>query len=97
MAYQDILNQDQRLVILRSLNDVNGTANDSIINKMLDAYGHKVSRDVVKTHLYWLEEQGLISLDSVMSTDVATITGRGIDVAQGRARVPGVGVPRPGA
>ena len=97
MAYQDMLNQDQRLVILRSLGDVNGTANDSILNKMLDAYGHKISRDQVKTHLFWLEEQGLITLDSVLNTEVATITGRGIDVSEGRARVSGVGQPRPGA
>ncbi|MDP2548072.1 ArsR family transcriptional regulator [Oceanobacter sp. 4_MG-2023] len=96
MAYQDLLNQDQRLVILRSLTDVNGTANDSIINKMLDAYGHRLSRDQVKTHLYWLSEQGLIDIESVLSTDVATITSRGVDVAQGRARVPGIGQPRPG-
>ncbi|MCY0966145.1 VpaChn25_0724 family phage protein [Parathalassolituus penaei] len=97
MAFKDMVEQDQRLVILRSLADVNGTANDSILNKMLDAYGHKISRQQVKTHLYWLEEQGLLTLDTVLSTDVATITDRGYDVAQGRARVPGVGQPRPGA
>lgn len=97
MAYQDMLNQDQRLVILRSLGDVNGTANDSILNKMLDAYGHKISRHQVKAHLYWLEEVGLVALESVLETDVATITALGVDVSEGRARVPGVGVPRLGA
>jgi repressor of nif and glnA expression len=97
MTYKTLLEQDQRLVILRSLADVNGTANDSILNKMLDTYGHKVSRHQVKAHLYWLEEVGLVALESVLETDVATITALGADVAQGRARVPGVGAPRLGS
>ena len=59
--------------------------------------GHTISRDKVKTHLHWLNEQGLVTIDSILSTDIATITGRGHDVATGSAKVPGVGAPRPGA
>ena len=97
MGYKEVSLHDQRLVILRHLVDANGSANDSVLNKVLDSYGHKISRQQVKTHLFWLEEQNLVEIDSVMSTDVATITSHGVDVAQGRARVPGVGVPRLGA
>lgn len=97
MAYKNMLEQDQRLVILRALSEMNGTANDSVLQKVLFTYGHRVSRDQVKTHLYWLNEQGLIEIESVLSTDVATITSRGVDVANGFARVPGVGQPRAGA
>lgn len=93
--YQDLLDGDQRLVILRSLNDLNGSANDSVLQKILGQYGHKLSRDKVKTHLFWLSEQGLIEIESVLSTDVANLTGRGLDVATGVARCPGVGMPRP--
>lgn len=96
-AYAKILEEDQRLVILRSLKDTNGTANDSVLQTMLQAYGHTISRDKVKTHLHWLNEQGLVTIDSILSTDIATITGRGHDVATGSAKVPGVGAPRPGA
>ncbi|MAK90449.1 MAG: hypothetical protein CMI13_04325 [Oleibacter sp.] len=95
--FGDITRDDQRLVILRTLVDTNGTANDSILQKMLHRFGHHISRDLVKTHLAWLEENELVKLDHVMSTDVATITARGHDVATGSARVPGVGIPRPGA
>lgn len=96
MAYIDVIQGDQRLVILRTLEEMNGSANDSVLQKVLERYGHRISRDQVKTHLYWLNEQGLVVIESVMSTDVATITGRGADVANGHARVPGVGTPRIG-
>jgi repressor of nif and glnA expression len=97
MPYRNIVQDDQRLVILRAINDANGTMNDSVLQKVLGTWGHHISRDKVKTHLYWLNEQELITIETVMSTDVATITSRGHDVAKGRAEVPGVGLPRPGA
>tara|TARA_B110000211_G_scaffold15953_1_gene16681 strand:+ start:12512 stop:12805 length:294 start_codon:yes stop_codon:yes gene_type:complete len=97
MAYKDILSGDQRLVMLRSLDESGGTLNDSVLQKILDTYGHKISRDQVKTHLHWLDEQSLITIETALNIDVATITGRGHDVANGRAKVPGVGMPRPGA
>lgn len=96
MSYNDVIQSDQRLVILRTLVEMNGSANDSVLQKVLERYGHRISRDQVKTHLYWLEEQGLLGIESVLSTDVATITGRGSDAANGHARVPGVGSPRIG-
>lgn len=97
MAIQQILQQDRRLVMLRILNEMPGyEANDSIIDNALDAYGHKVSRDLVRTEMYWLQEQGLLILRDVAGTQVAQITQRGIDVAQGQATHPGVKRPRPG-
>ncbi|EQB9053855.1 ArsR family transcriptional regulator, partial [Vibrio cholerae] len=60
----------------------------------LDAYGHKISRDVVRTHLFWLQEQGLVSLRDVGDCQIARLTGRGEDVATGQAVVPGVKRPR---
>ncbi len=93
----DILTQDQRLVILRSLNDTQGELNESVLQDCLDAYGHKVSRDKVRVQLCWLEEQQLVRLEPLRGGFlVAHLTGRGQDVADGRARVPGVKKPRLG-
>ncbi|MDE3932989.1 hypothetical protein NUQ34_03175 [Glaesserella parasuis] len=93
---QTILTKDQRLVILRSLAEAGYDANESILSDCLDLYGHDISRDLVRNHLVWLEEQGLIQLkrlkDGYM---VASITQRGLDVAQGRVTVEGVKRPRP--
>ncbi|EJL6420083.1 ArsR family transcriptional regulator [Vibrio cholerae] len=95
MSFKEILTEDQRLVILRSLHEMHGyEANESIIDSCLDAYGHKISRDVVRTHLFWLQEQGLVSLRDVGDCQIARLTGRGEDVATGQAVVPGVKRPR---
>ena len=95
MALRDILTQDQRLVILRSLMDAGYDANESIISDCLDLYGHDISRDLVRNHLSWLEEQGLVTVQRLQNGYmVATITQRGLDVAQGRAFVDGVKRPR---
>ncbi|ENG6070363.1 ArsR family transcriptional regulator [Vibrio cholerae] len=95
MSFKELLIEDQRLVILRSLHEMHGyEANESIIDSCLDAYGHKISRDVVRTHLFWLQEQGLVSLRDVGDCQIARLTGRGEDVATGQAVVPGVKRPR---
>ncbi|MDA0148842.1 VpaChn25_0724 family phage protein [Vibrio sp. LaRot3] len=96
MAMKDILQQDRRLVILRVLNESAAyTANESILDESLDRLGHKVSRDLVITEMHWLEEQSLISIDEAFNTKVATLTQRGIDVAEGQTTHPGVKRPSP--
>jgi len=92
---KDLLDADQRLVILRSLVDAGGEANESILQDCLDVYGHRVSRDQVRTHISWLSEQGLVEIETVGTYMVANLTGRGQDVSEGRASVPGVKKPRP--
>lgn len=95
MAFKDLLKEDQRLVILRSLFEMAGyEANESILDACLDAYGHKISRDAVRTHLAWLQEQDLIAIREVADCQIAILTGRGEDVATGQAVVPGVKRPR---
>lgn len=95
-TYTDLLDADRRLVILRSLEEDPGyTLNESVLQSILDAMGHRVSRDRVQTDMAWLAEQGLVNITEVVSVKVATITGRGADVACGRVTVPGVKRPRP--
>lgn len=95
MSMHEILKEDQRLVLLRSLEECGGDANESVLQTCLDTYGHRVSRDVVRSHIAWLEEQGLCVTKDIAGCLVATITGRGLDVAEGRSTVPGVKRPRP--
>lgn len=89
-----LLDEDQRLVILRGLIDCGGDANESIIQQCLDLYAHRLSRDAVRNHLSWLQEQGLITIADVAGCYVGTLTARGQDAAEGRATVPGVKKPR---
>jgi len=98
MSYQKIISEDQRLVILQVLQqDASYSHNQHVIKRMLQATGHSISDDNVSTHLHWLQEQGLVSLDELAGTTVAKLTARGEDAATGAAQVPGVARPRPGA
>jgi ribosomal protein L12E/L44/L45/RPP1/RPP2 len=96
MDFKDLLKEDSRLVILRSLNEDAGfDLNESVLQSVLAALGHNMSRDKIRTELAWLQEQGLISLHTVVGVQVATLSARGADVATGAATVPGVKRPRP--
>lgn len=88
------LAQDRRLVILRLLAEMpTYRANSSVLTVALENFGHAATRDQVKTELRWLEEQGLMRVDDVGPVLVATLAERGLDVARGRAVVPGVARP----
>ncbi|QBH95761.1 ArsR family transcriptional regulator [Limnobaculum zhutongyuii] len=96
MSYAEFLREDQRLVMLRLLAELPAySANSSVLYSALSQYGHYPSRDAIKSELYWLQEQGLVSLNDIGTVVVATLTPRGLDVSSGRAIVPGV--KRPGA
>ena len=95
-SMREFVVSDQRLLILRSLREMTGcSANESILDECLEAYGHSISRDAVRTQMRWLEEQGLVAVEEAGSVLVATLRERGAEVAAGRARVDGV--KRPGA
>lgn len=97
MSYSQLITEDRRLVILRALNEDAGYShNESVLQSVLARFGHKVSRDQVKTLLGWLAEQGLITTSVVgESLIVAQLTARGGDVATGMVVVPGVKRPGP--
>lgn len=96
MSLKEFVVADQRLVMLRILREMTGyTANESILDSCLETYGHNISRDAVRTHIRWLEEQGLVHVENVGGCLVAKLTGRGDDVATGQAVVDGVKKPRP--
>jgi hypothetical protein len=93
---EDYVTADIRLIILRELKDTQGyRSNESVLQQVVEKYGHSCSRDCIRTQLSWLEEQALVTLADP-GVLVATITQRGVDVARGSAPVPGVKRPSPG-
>jgi metal-dependent HD superfamily phosphatase/phosphodiesterase len=95
-AVQQAFSEDRRLAILRFLAEDKGySLNTSVLQDALCAIGHSVSRDEVETQAAWLCEQGLVEVGRVGPVNVVKLTGRGADVAEGRARVPGVKRPAP--
>lgn len=81
----------RRRVLLHVLGQATaGRANDSVLQMALARAGLSASRDVVRTELSWLREQGLVTLEEFDDLAVAVLTRRGRDVADGLADVPGV-------
>jgi repressor of nif and glnA expression len=95
---REVFFEDQRLCILRTLLNAPGyCANDSIIDDVLGRFGHNISRDLVRSHVRWLEEMGLVKVETLGVTLSARATQRGIDIAKGDATCEGVKRPSPGA
>lgn len=96
MEYQQLITENQRLAVLKFLRDDNDyTQNTSILQDGLTAIGLDISRDKLETEVSWLAEQGLVEIEHYRTVTVVKLTGRGLDVAEGRARVPGIKRPCP--
>ena len=96
MNAPDIETADARLVMLRCLAASSGrAANESLLCEQVAQWGHVVSADRLRTELQWLAEQRLVEIREIGGVAIATLTQRGLDVANGRAVVPGVRRPGP--
>lgn len=95
LSFEALKTADMRLVMLRSIDEDGDSLNESMLQDVLELYGHTVSRDRVRTEMRWLEEQGLLSIDVIAAIMVGRLTGRGADVATGKATIDGVKRPRP--
>jgi hypothetical protein len=99
MSFAAFLAEDRRLVILRVLREAPAyAANGSVLHAAIGRLGHDVARDLVRSDVAWLAEQGLVKVEEIAGAGVtvATLTERGLDVAEARAVVPGVRRPAPG-
>lgn len=97
MSYVDHVSKHVRITVLRVLMDAPGCeANDSILCDAVEERGHKVSRDFIRNQMGWLSEQGLVTQRDLGALKIVTLTGRGLDVAKGKAIVDGVKQPTPG-
>lgn len=87
---------DRRLAMLRLLEDSAGySAGAPMLQLALSGMGHAAALDTINADLAWLRDAGLVNLDQVGGIYIATLSGRGMDVAGGLTQVPGVARPRP--
>lgn len=99
MSYRDLVAADRRLCILRLLLEDGGHGNEGVLEKGLEALGHRagLERAVVRGYLTDLEKVGAITVDFYRDKImVASITERGVKVARGQVTVDGVAQPTPG-
>jgi hypothetical protein len=101
LSFAERVREESRLQALRCLVAVpDYTAPDMLLHQALLDKGLKVSLSGVRVELAWLNEQGLVVTQrpgGAAGFTIATLTERGLDVANGLSLVPGVARPRPGA
>ena len=96
--YAELLEQQRRLVILRALAEAASySANTSLLADVVDHLGVPSSRAQVEGAVSWLAELGLVTCREIATVRIVQITERGLDVAAGRAVVPGIKRPAPTA
>jgi len=96
MSFAEHYAKHLRIAILRVLSGAPScTTNSSILHSALPEVGLTPTRDQIKTELAWMAEQGLLTVGDHPGLVVATLTERGLDVAEGRTVVPGVQRPSP--
>ncbi len=95
--YAELLAQDRRQFILGALNEADDyRLNDLSLKAVLERFGHRVGRDIVRADLTWLTQHRLVRVERLGGDEpggpsvwLASLTESGQDVAQGRHH-PGV-------
>lgn len=96
MSFDDLVTQDRKRLVLDALETADAyTANEVVLAQKLAEFGHRVSRDRLRSDLAWLAEQELLIAQQPGGVWVVTLTARGSDVARGHVQHPGVARPRP--
>ena len=92
MSFENHLKEEMRLVLLCLLNEMRSyRGNSSTLHSGLDRWGLSFSRDQVKTELYWLKDQGCLTIEmDDPAVIVVKLTERGQDVIENRARIHGI-------
>lgn len=96
MNYDEHMTEDARLIILRELAaQPDGRLNEVLLEKVLDAFGHRRSRDWIRTQLRKLQELGAVRTTEAGTVLVAAITRAGMDHVERRSIIEGVARPSP--
>ena len=100
MTLVNVLAEDRRLVILRSLSEVPGyQLNESTLRQCLRSIGHQVTRDQARADIEFLRTAGLVRVETLHPASgellLVTLTDAGNEVAGGVFH-PGVARRSPG-
>lgn len=92
------MEEDARLVILKELAaQTNYSLNDTILQAVVEAFGHNRSRDWVRTQLRAMAELGAVTNTEAGTSLIAKITDAGLDHLLRRRVVEGIARPSAGA
>ena len=92
--FNEFLTADARLVILKELAlQMDGRLSDKHMEKVLDAFAHRRSREWIRTQFRKLEELGAVQVSEMGTVLVATITRAGLEHVERRSIIEGVARP----
>lgn len=96
MSFSEHIAGDCRLIILRALSEeTDHHLNETLLVRVLETFGHRKSRDYVRTQLRRLEELDAVSLSEAGTVLVAGLRRAGLDHVERRAYLEGVAKPSP--
>lgn len=94
MSYDDKIAEDGRLIILKELTaQVDGRLNEVSIQRVLDAFAIKRSREWVRTQLRKLAELGAVRIAEAGTVMIAQIRSLGRNHVERREVIEGVSRP----
>ena len=97
-GYDQFMTEDARLTILKALAGENDLRlNERLIAATLDRFGHRRSREWLRTQLRKLEELGAAKITEAGTVMIAELTRAGLDHVERRAFLEGVERPSPEA
>lgn len=97
MSYEKFAAGYRRRDILAFLKDCGGRLGDEVLRVAVEGMGHpRLSRDTIRKDIAYLEERGLIRSEWSNDIQIALITKRGVEAAEGRIEVDGVERPEIG-
>lgn len=98
MSYEQSVTEDIRLRLLQLLAAASQYTQPiaALGASLASQYGHNLASDRLAIEAAWLDDSGLVMRRPVGATWILVLSMRGLDVAAGRAQVPGVARPGPG-
>lgn len=94
MSFESYLAEDARLIILKELaKQTDGSLNDTMLTRVLDAFGHRRSREWTRTQILKLNELGAVTTTEAGSALIASITRAGLDHVERRSVIDGIARP----
>lgn len=91
LAYKQ---EDQRLVMLRLMDEAGPSLNESLLHEGLRRFGHKdLMREEVQDHIRFLEKAQTVTIQVESGKLIADITVFGKKVARGKETVDGIAEP----
>ncbi|WP_194745734.1 ArsR family transcriptional regulator [Thermaurantiacus tibetensis] len=93
MSYRQHVAEHLRRLILAVMAEAPAyRSNAALLKEAAVHLGIPAGRELVRAELAWLADMGLVTLTG---EEVAELTARGLDVAQGLSHLPGIARPDP--